>query len=109
MATLLIYQEPVALDRKHHQNLRLKKPENIDFAKDLNSVPVAGVEFFEASRDLPVLFVQDTDGAFFPIALLSLQLKGHNLGDDWGGIYMPAFIRRYPFALADGKVIFDKR
>lgn len=109
MATLLFYQEPVALDRKLHQGLRMGKPNNLGFAKDLNSVPVAGIEFFEASRELPVLFTKNDQGEFFPVALLSLQPKGHNIGDNWDGIYMPAFIRQYPFGIADGKVFFDKK
>jgi hypothetical protein len=109
MATLHFYQEPVALDRKVHQSLRMGKPLNLDFAKDLNSVPVAGIEFFEASRELPVLFTKNSEGEFIPMVLLSLQPKGHNIGDNWSGIYMPAFIRQYPFALAQGKVIFDKQ
>jgi hypothetical protein len=109
MTTLLIYQEPVALDRKEHRNLRLKKMDSLSFIQGLNSVPVAGKEFFEASRELPVVFIKDKDGLFVPIALLSLQPKGNKLGDDWGGIYMPAFIRRYPFVLANGKVVFDKQ
>ncbi len=109
MATLLIYQEPVLLDRKEHRNLRLKKSENLDFAKHLNSVPIAGFEFFEASRELPVLFARNEEGEFIPFALLSFQRDGHQLGNNWGDIYMPAFLRRYPFGLADGKVIFDKQ
>lgn len=108
MPILMIYQEPVALNRKIHQNLRLKKAENLDFAKDINSVPVAGIEFFEASRELPILFSKDDKGEYVPLALLSLRVKGHNLGDNWGDVYMPAFVRRYPFALTnDGTVIFD--
>jgi hypothetical protein len=110
MATLLFYQEPVALNREEHKNLRLKKQDNVDFAKNVNSVPVAGFEFFEASRELPVLFTKDGSGDFIPVALLSLSAEDNNLGEQWGDVYMPAFIRRYPFALSsDGTVIFDKQ
>lgn len=110
MPTLLIYQELVALDRQAHRNLRLKKSDNLDFANETNSVPMAGVEFFEASREMPVLFTKGPDGGFVPIALLSLQQKGNNLGDEWDTIYIPAFIRRYPFAKAgDGNIVFDKQ
>jgi hypothetical protein len=108
MATLLFYQEPVALNRQDHKNLRLKKQDNVDFAKQVNSVPVAGFEFFEASRELPVLFTKDSAGDYVPVAILSLKQDSNNL--NWGEIYMPAFIRRYPFALSnDGTVVFDKQ
>ncbi len=110
MATLLFYQEPVALNREEHKNLRLKKQDNVAFAQNVNSVPVAGFEFFEASRELPVLFTKDNSGDFIPVALLSLKPEGNSLGNQWGDVYMPAFIRRYPFALSsDGTVIFDKQ
>jgi hypothetical protein len=108
MATLLFYQELVALDRQEHRNLRLKKV-GPDFAKGVNSVPLAGVEFFEAGRDLPVLFAKSANDDYVPLALLSLQSSGHNLGD-WGDIYVPAFIRRYPFLKAsDGNIVIDKQ
>jgi hypothetical protein len=109
MPTLMFYKEPVLLDRQKHRNLHLKKLVNLDFTKAVNSVPLAGIEFFEASRELPVLFTKGNEGEFIPLALLSLQSQGHNLGENWGGIYMPAFIRRYPFALAEGKVVFDQQ
>lgn len=110
MPTLLFYQELVALDRQEHRNLRLKKADNLNFTKDVNSVPIAGFEFFEASRELPVLFTKTGEDEFVPLALLSLQRKGHNLGGDWSNLYIPAFIRRYPFAKAnDGNIVFDKQ
>lgn len=110
MATLLFYQELVALDRQEHRNLRLKKTDNLSFADGVNSVPLAGVEFFEASRELPVLFTKDANDEYVPLALLSLQFKGHNLGNHWNEIYIPAFIRRYPFArTTDGNIVIDKQ
>lgn len=111
MATLLFYEEPVALNRQEHKNLRLKKQARLEFAKKVNSVPVAGFEFFEASRELPVLFVKDSAGGLIPVALLSLNAEGNSLAENWdSSVYMPAFIRRYPFALtSEGTVIFDKQ
>lgn len=103
-----IYREPAVLNRNEHRSLRFNKQANSDFAKNFNSVPLTGIEFFEASRELPVLFNKSGDGKFIPLALLSLRSKGNNLGNNWGDVYMPAFIRRYPFALVEGKLIFDK-
>ena len=108
MTTLSIYQESVVLDRREHRSLRLKKQAPTEFAKNFNAVPIAGIEFFEAGRELPVVFNKGEAGEFIPLALLSLRPKGNNIGDNWGDIYMPAFIRRHPFALAEGRVVFDK-
>ncbi len=109
MTEQLFYQEPVALDRLEHRHLCLKRKDSLDFVKNVNSVPIAGIEFFEVSRDFPVLFMQNPrDGSFTPAAILALNDKGHLLEDKWGDVYMPAFIRRYPFALSkDGSVMID--
>ena len=78
------------------------------FASEVNSVPVAGFEFFLASRNFPIMFVKNAKDEYLPIALLSFHEKGHDLGEDWKDVYVPAFVRRYPFALGnDGVVVFD--
>ena len=39
---------------------------------------------------------------------MALNEKGHLFGENWNDKYMPAFIRRYPFALSkDGAVLID--
>lgn len=112
MAELLFYREPTLLDRAGHAALRYAVGGDFGFCRHVNSVPLLGAEFFEASRSLPVLFADDEQGRRFPLALLSLA-NGHNaqLGPDgrWTGGYTPAFVRRYPFALdGDKNVCFDR-
>jgi len=113
MTTLLFYQEPTALNREQSKDLRFTPSTDFSFAKEVNSVPLTGIEFFEASRDLPVLFSRDEAGNYYPLALLSLANDGHFLNDEggaWGDVYIPAFIRRYPFALSeDATVCFDNK
>lgn len=112
MAELLFYREPVLLDRERHGGLRYAPSEDFSFARDTNSVPLLGVEFFEASRSLPVVFADDAQGDKFPLALLSLSnARNGQLREDgrWDSAYTPAFVRRYPFALTDDKnVCFDQ-
>ena len=105
--TTLLYKELAGLDRKAHAKLRIKKSDNLDFADNINSAPLAGIEFFEASRDFPVLFAKGENGEIFSLALFSLQKQSHSV-EDWSEVYIPAFIRRYPFAKAgDGNVVID--
>ena len=111
MTTLMFYKDPVALNRDAHKTLLFTAQNDFSFAESINSVPLTGIEFFEASRDMPVLFSQDDNGDFFPLALLSLLNDQHKLSEqgEWGDTYIPAFIRRYPFALTDeGTVCFDQ-
>lgn len=112
MAELLFYGEPVYLNREVHKRLKFSVSDNYSFTDSVNSVPLTGVEFFEASRDMPVVFCANESGDFFPLALLSLMKEGHkhlNEKGEWVDSYIPAFVRRYPFVLTgEGSVCFDK-
>lgn len=111
MAKLLFYKNPVPLDKTKHKNLKLKKLDNLNFASTVNSVPVAGFEFFQCSRNHPVMFVKNAKDEFLPIALLSLLSEGHHLGEKWQDVYVPGFVRRYPFIMGDdgkGLVMIDE-
>ncbi|GIX21794.1 MAG: hypothetical protein KatS3mg121_0577 [Gammaproteobacteria bacterium] len=45
-----------------------------------------------------------------PVAVLSLRQEGNDLKTRAAEVYLPAFIRRYPFALSDdGVVVFDRK
>lgn len=108
MAQMLFYQNPIPLDKQKHADISLKRQENYNFAAEVNSVPVAGFEFFECSRHFPVFFFKNTTDNFVPLALLSLRKTGHDLGEKWEDSYVPAYVRRYPFMLSDeGMVIID--
>jgi hypothetical protein len=88
----------------------LKRQDTLDFARYANAVPAAGVEFFYASRDFPAIFGKDQEDNFAPLILLSLREKGHPLGRTWDNVYMPMFVRRYPFAMSsEGSIIIDKQ
>ena len=104
------YQNIIPLQKQKHQELKLKSQETYAFAAHSNSAPLAGFEFFLASRHFPILFSKNDAGEFTPLALLSFKEKGHDLGDTWQGYYVPAFIRRYPFVLSqEGTIMFDEK
>lgn len=104
MPTLLFYKKPVVLNRDAHRDLKIRPSTSLGYAAATNSVPLAGSEFAAAARQFPILFVSDPSKKTFPIALLGLR-KDENLFVEadgrWSGMYVPAFIRRYPYVLAD--------
>ncbi|WP_109124078.1 SapC family protein [Dyella sp. C11] len=105
MAEVLFYERPVPLNRNQHKDLRIKPIPNLKFASQIHSVPLTGVEFPAAARDLPILFGGLTVEDCGPMALLGLR-ENENLFIDADGrweqnIYIPAFVRRYPFVLAE--------
>lgn len=104
MANLLFYDKPVALNKVTHKDSRIAPLQNdFGFARGTNSVILAGVEFTEAAKEYPIVFAQGGDNVV-PVALLGLRNE-ENLfvrkDASWDARYVPAFVRRYPFVLAE--------
>jgi hypothetical protein len=105
VAEVLFYEQPVPLNRAAHKNLRLKTVEHLKFAMNVHSVPLTGVEFGIAARDLLIVFAGADAATAGPMAILGLR-QNENLYVDADGqwlpnTYIPAFVRRYPFVLAE--------
>jgi len=80
------------------------------FCNGLNAIPVSYTEFTVACRDYPLVFTSGDEGkTFAPVAVLGLS-NGENLFVENGawvkGVYVPAYVRRYPFCMA--RVNLDK-
>ena len=105
---MLFYQRAVALDRKRHHKLRIEPlADHFSFASQTNAMLLASTEIADASRDYPIVFVGQEGGPFTLAALVGLR-ENENLLVDANGrwetnAYVPAFARRYPFVLAEGK------
>lgn len=108
MAEVLFYERPVPLNRTEHKDLRIKPIPNLKFAGTVHSVPLTGVEFPSAARDLPILFGGVTAADAGPMVLLGLRQNENLYVNDAGqweaNVYIPAFVRRYPFVLAEKPV-----
>jgi hypothetical protein len=117
MAEMLLYGRPEMLDRNRHAKLRYKPPTDFSFARGVPLVPLMAAEFPVACRTYPIVFVQVPNGALVTYAALSVTQDGNGFIDEsgrWTAPYIPAFIRRYPFVLAqvaekpnDFSVAFD--
>ncbi|MDZ7686239.1 MAG: SapC family protein [Gammaproteobacteria bacterium] len=105
MANLLFYDKPAALNKVTHKDYRIKPVgDNFKFARNTNSVILAGVEFTEAAKEYPICFAKAGDTTV-PVALLGLRNEENLFVDEatgkWDARYIPAFVRRYPFVLAE--------
>ena len=104
-----LFTAPVAIDRNEHRHLRLKPlGTRFDRTAKMNALFLTAVEFIDAARDYPIVFVeagQGDDGQreVAPVAVLGLT-QGENLmlNDDgsWAARYVPALLRGYPLGLA---------
>ena len=97
------YERPVLLDRERHRRRRVQPATGFAFARKAHSLVLTAVEFNEACKEYAIVFTRSPVGKVVPVAMLGLR-AGENLfvGDDgrWDARYVPAFVRRYPFVLA---------
>ena len=108
MINTLLHRQAVPLDSAAHRNLKVPMPvADWSVAAKLNSIFLAAVEFADACREFPIVFVragQDADGKpqIAPVAVFGLSAE-ENLfiepGGGWRASYMPAVLRLYPFAI----------
>ena len=100
----MFYNRPARLNRITHAKLRYTPLTNLEFTRKITSVPLMAVEFPLACRQYPITFMQAPDGTVGAVAVLSLTEGINSFVDEkgqWTATYVPAFIRRYPFVLAE--------
>lgn len=103
MSDLLFYKEPVALSNETHRDLKLSDNLDFAFAADTNSVPLLGIEFYEAAKEYPILFVKVGE-AVIPCILNGLKDKQNLFVSayfKWDARYIPSYVRRYPFVVTE--------
>lgn len=100
-----MFKRLVPVNKERHAGKKIKQIEGFDFASEFHIASVMMHEFVRAAAIYPVVFLEDKEqDEFRPVALLGLD-SGENLfvnqeTGKWEGSYIPAIIRRYPFALA---------
>ncbi len=97
------YKKPVILNSETHKTLKCKPVEDYKFAKGSNSCVILGQEFLEAAKYYPVFFSKTGD-TIVPVVFLGINdnLFVDTKGKWEEGQYIPAYIRRYPFIIAEG-------
>jgi hypothetical protein len=104
MSDAMYYEKPVLLDRDKHRKLRVKPSNSFAFARKANSLYLAGVEFNEACKEYAIVFTRGVHQKIVPVVMLGLRSR-ENLfvgdAEQWAATYVPAFVRRYPFVLAE--------
>jgi hypothetical protein len=101
-----MFKKLVPLNKHQHGNKKLKNIKGFSFAKDFHVASIMVHEFGRASAIYPLVFIEDkAHDQFRPVCLLGLEDGKNQFIDEeskWQASYVPAIIRRYPFALARG-------
>lgn len=98
-----MFQKVVPVNKEVHAQTKIKEISSFEFASKFHIAYVTMQEFSRAAAIFPIVFLEDKDkNEFRPVVLLGLN-AGQNLFVDaagkWQASYVPAIIRRYPFAL----------
>ena len=98
----LFFQNPSPITLERHGNAGLNDQSGVSFARMTNSIPINLTEFAEIARSYPIVFTAAEDPT--PIALCGLESENYFIDDkgQWkSAIYIPAYVRKYPFALLE--------
>ena len=98
----LLYNELEPLSSNTHGKFTVRKVDAVPFLNKVHAVPLTVEEFAASQRYYPIVFSVGENPV--PLALMGLN-EGVNvfIGEDGkpiGEIYIPAYVRRYPFLLA---------
>lgn len=108
-----MFQKVVPVNKERHAGKKIKEVSGFGFAAGFHLAYITMHEFARAASIFPIVFLEDKEkDEFRPVVLLGLD-AGENLfvGKDgkWQASYVPAIIRRYPFALtpagSDGQYV----
>lgn len=100
---VLFYSQPEPLSPELHGKLGVKRMDGpFKFAKPGHAIPLTVGEFPLAAVTGPIIFVGDEK---LPIAVMGLNAGENMFVQDEGvfapGVYIPAYVRRYPFVFAN--------
>lgn len=98
----LFYKDLLPLNSRDHADWKVTSFQDAGFLANTHAIPLTVDEFVDAQRDYPIVFTAGDNP--LPIALMGLNEGVNTFIDEGGkleaGVYVPAYIRRYPFLLA---------
>ena len=98
----LFYKDLMPLNSRDHATWRAKSMDSAPWLVGQHAIPLTVEEFPQAQRHFPIIFASGDNPV--PLALMGLN-EGVNVfvtpeGKVDSPVYLPAYIRRYPFLLA---------
>lgn len=98
----VFYQDLMPLNSRDHAGWHSRSTDRAPWLKGFHAIPLTAEEFPQAARNYPIIFSTGEDPV--PLALMGLNEGVNVFVDDEGqvteNVYIPAYIRRYPFLLA---------
>ncbi len=100
------YGAVVPYNKETHAKLGINEEQRFSFAKDLNALFITATEFVQAVKDYAIVFSANEEVTeFVPMLVTGLSTGENRFVDQKGnwekGIYIPAYVRRYPFCVVE--------
>ncbi len=98
-----LYRDLEPIQRQKHGDMKFHRIDTIESLATTHAVPLTVDEFVLAQRQYPIIFSAGENPV--PLALMALHEQTNTFFDSEGKpredtVYIPAYIRRYPFMLA---------
>jgi len=98
----IFFNDLMPLNSRDHSSWHSKQFPDVSFLRKHHAIPVTVDEFIDTQRHYPIEFSAGDNTV--PLALMGLNEGVNTFVDDEGKItddvYIPAYVRRYPFMLA---------
>ncbi|MEM6310404.1 MAG: SapC family protein [Pseudomonadota bacterium] len=106
----LMYKSLVPLTADRHSGMYLTENRNYEFASVANAIPVTADEFTATLRTYPIVLAGSEIPT--PVALVGTKVGSNDYVESDGSwsaqSYVPAYVRRYPFAFVQESVTSDR-
>ena len=101
---LFLFEKPELLNKEQHGGLGVSAPASpCKFCANVAAIPLTAAEIPSAMKDYPVVFLSAEEP--IPLAVVGLIDQTNLFVDESGkwadDTYIPGYIRRYPFAMAN--------
>lgn len=103
---MFLFTRPTLLNKEHHGNMGVTRPARpFAFAERVRAIPLTVSELSSAMKHYPIIFADMQNP--LPLAVVGIIDDQNLFVDDDGeweaNAYIPGYLRRYPFALANDR------
>lgn len=98
-----MYKRLVVLDKKSHKDLKVNPMRDLNFAKGVAFVPILAKEVELVGKEFPIVFTAGDNPSIVALVSLGGENLAINSDGKWITNYVPASIRKYPFAITSVK------
>jgi hypothetical protein len=99
-----MFNKLVPIQKDSHKNVKINPIDSFSFASKFHIASVSVNEYARAAACYPIVFVKGPENQGFRSVALFSTTEGENAFVDsegkWDAPYVPAILRRYPFAVA---------